>query len=131
MTNSGKRLIVIITAIVLLAAVLGAGCTSPPAAAGNQSTATVPVTTTPVPHKPGELLIATTTSLYDTGLLNQIQDLYQNKTGISVKITSQGTGIAIQVAKRGDADLLLVHSPLSGTGFHRSGIWDQPALLCL
>ncbi len=126
MSNSGKSLIFLVSTVLLLAAILAAGCTSPPAAGNQSTTASVattpaPVATTPTPHKPGEILIATTTSLYDTGLLNQIQDLYQNKTGISVKITSQGTGIAIQVAKRGDADLLLVHSPSQEKAFIDQG----------
>jgi tungstate transport system substrate-binding protein len=64
-----------------------------------------------VAHSPNTLLIATTTSLYDTGLWNAIETYYENKTGIDLKITSQGTGIAIQVATRGDCDLLAVHSP--------------------
>jgi tungstate transport system substrate-binding protein len=75
-----------------------------------------------VVHSPNTLLIATTTSLYDTGLLNAVQDLYQNQTGINLKITSQGTGIAIQVATRGDCDLLLVHSPSQEKAFIDKGL---------
>ena len=78
-------------------------------------------TATPVVHDSNTLLIATTTSLYDTGLLNHIQDLYQNETGVKLKITSQGTGQAIQLAQRGDADLLLVHSPSQEQTFISNG----------
>ncbi|MEN6611736.1 MAG: substrate-binding domain-containing protein [Methanoregulaceae archaeon] len=85
------------------------------------ATATVTATSTPFNHASDTLLIATTTSLYDTGLLNKIQDVYQNETGVKVKITSQGTGQAIQLAQRGDVDLLLVHSPSQEKTFMDNG----------
>lgn len=85
------------------------------------ATATVTATSTPYNHASDTLLIATTTSLYDTGLLNKIQDTYQNETGVKVKITSQGTGQAIQLAQRGDVDLLLVHSPSQEKTFMDNG----------
>ena len=104
-----------LVSILIIAAVLAAGCVTQPPAGNQAATATATPTATAIPavnatptanvstiHKPNELLIATTTSLYDTGLLNQIQDIYQNETGITLKITSQGTGIAIQIAKRGE-----------------------------
>ena len=100
--------------MVILLVFLSAGCTTQPAA---NATANA----TPVAHNPNTLLIATTTSLYDTGLLNHIQDIYQNETGITLKITSQGTGQAIQLAQRGDADLLLVHSPSQEQTFIKNG----------
>ena len=78
-------------------------------------------TTNTTAHKPNELIIATTTSLYDTKLLDKIQDIYENETGIDLKITSQGTGIAIQIGQRGDADLLLVHSPSQEKTFIDNG----------
>jgi tungstate transport system substrate-binding protein len=108
---------------VMMIGILSAGCTSTPASPAT-TTPTVTVTaipTTPAPHDPNALLIATTTSLYDTGLLNQIQNVYQNETGVTVKITSQGTGQAIQLAQRGDADLLLVHSPSQEQTFINNG----------
>ncbi len=55
------------------------------------------------------LKISTTTSLYDTGLLDYLQDQFENKYNVSVSIVSGGTGIAIQYGERGDVDLLLVH----------------------
>jgi tungstate transport system substrate-binding protein len=48
--------------------------------------------------------------------------LYQNQTGIKLKITSQGTGIAIQIATRGDCDLLLVHDPTQEKTFIGKGL---------
>ncbi|MDH7592808.1 MAG: substrate-binding domain-containing protein [Methanomicrobiales archaeon] len=63
------------------------------------------------------LRIATTTSLYDTGLLEEIERAYEEKTGTDLLITSQGSGKAIELARRGDVDLLLIHSPPEETAF--------------
>lgn len=72
------------------------------------------------------LLISTTTSLYDTGLLDAIEAEFETKYSIDLNFISVGTGIAIQHAQRGDADLILVHSPTDelkflteGTGVNR------------
>ncbi len=55
------------------------------------------------------LKISTTTSLYDTGLLDYLQKKFEDKYNVSVSIVSGGTGIAIQYGERGDVDALLVH----------------------
>ncbi|WP_261596842.1 substrate-binding domain-containing protein [Methanoculleus formosensis] len=60
---------------------------------------------------PGTLRIATTTSLYDTGLLDELELMYENTSDVDVQITAQGTGQSLDTARRGDVDLVLVHSP--------------------
>jgi tungstate transport system substrate-binding protein len=57
------------------------------------------------------LFISTTTSLYDTGLLDVLEEDYESTRNIDLQITAVGTGIAIQQAKNGDADIVLVHAP--------------------
>jgi len=57
------------------------------------------------------LRISTTTSLYDTGLLEAIRNQYETKHSINPQITSRGTGLAIKLAQDGDADMILVHAP--------------------
>lgn len=57
------------------------------------------------------LLISTTTSLDDTGLLGEIEKAYEAKYAIDLNFIPVGTGIAIQHAQNGDVDLTLVHSP--------------------
>ncbi|MBY8998769.1 MAG: substrate-binding domain-containing protein [Candidatus Thorarchaeota archaeon] len=58
------------------------------------------------------LVISTTTSLYDTGLLDVIKERYeQENPNVILAFISAGTGIAITHAKNGDADMILVHSP--------------------
>ncbi|WP_300998911.1 substrate-binding domain-containing protein [Methanoculleus sp.] len=61
--------------------------------------------------EPGVLRIATTTSLYDTGLLDELELMYENTSGVDVQITAQGTGQSLDTARRGDVDLVLVHAP--------------------
>lgn len=55
------------------------------------------------------LRIATTTSLYDTKLLDTLESRFEEKYGIEVDVISGGTGFALEQGRRGDVDLLLVH----------------------
>src|SRR5512136_1703476 len=79
-------------------------------------------TTAPVATGPrSKLLIATTTSLYDTGLLAYLQPKFESQYNVDLLITSQGTGKAIEIAKNGDADVLLVHSATQELAFMQTG----------
>jgi tungstate transport system substrate-binding protein len=57
------------------------------------------------------IVLASTTSVEASGLLANILPQFTAKTGITVNVVAQGTGKAIDTARRGDADLLLVHDP--------------------
>ena len=57
------------------------------------------------------LMVSTTTSLYETGLLTEIERTYEATHTVDVDFISVGTGIALQHAQAGDVDLTLVHSP--------------------
>jgi tungstate transport system substrate-binding protein len=52
---------------------------------------------------------ASTTSVKDSGLFDYILPLFEKKTGIKVDLVDVGTGVAIAIGKRGDADVVLVH----------------------
>ena len=56
------------------------------------------------------IVIQSTTSIANTGLLDLLASEFKNKTGISIRPIAVGTGNAIANAKRGDGDLLFVHS---------------------
>jgi tungstate transport system substrate-binding protein len=56
------------------------------------------------------IVIASTTSTQDSGLFGHILPLFKAKTGIDVKVVSQGTGQALDTARRGDADVVFVHA---------------------
>ncbi|MFP3985232.1 MAG: substrate-binding domain-containing protein [Candidatus Bathyarchaeia archaeon] len=67
------------------------------------------------------LVIATTTSLFDTGVLDELETHFEAKYNIDLYFVSVGSGIAIQFAQRGDADMLLVHAPLDEFAFLEGG----------
>ncbi len=68
-----------------------------------------------------KLVVATTTSLFDTGLLDEVETQFEAKHNIAVYFISVGSGIAIQFAQRGDADMILVHSPSDELAFMQGG----------
>lgn len=69
-----------------------------------------------------QLIVSTTTSLYETGFLDALKDKFELKyPNMNVSFISQGTGLAIQTAMRGDADMLLVHAPSQELPFLQSG----------
>ncbi|MCQ2602878.1 MAG: substrate-binding domain-containing protein, partial [Clostridia bacterium] len=65
--------------------------------------------------------ISTTTSVKDTGLLGYLEGIFEQATGWDIQVTSAGTGKAIQNAKDGLADLLLVHSKSQEEAFVSAG----------
>ncbi|HEX9496593.1 MAG TPA: substrate-binding domain-containing protein [Candidatus Limnocylindria bacterium] len=98
---------------VALAAVLLAGCaTTPPAAV----TSAPP----PSPARP-DLLLATTTSTQDSGLLDVLIPDFEKKTGYKVKTSAVGTGAALAIGARGDADVVLVHAASLEQDFMKQG----------
>ncbi|NPV92936.1 MAG: solute-binding protein [Firmicutes bacterium] len=58
-----------------------------------------------------ELILATTTSTKDTGLLDVLIPVFEQKTGYKVKTVAVGSGAALAMGDKGEADVLLVHSP--------------------
>ena len=58
-----------------------------------------------------ELILATTTSLNDSGLLDQLAPIFEAEEEITVKIIAVGTGAALRMGSEGNADVLLTHAP--------------------
>ena len=67
------------------------------------------------------IVLASTTSVEASGLLASILPQFTAKTGIAVNVVAQGTGKALDTARRGDADLLLVHDPEAEQQFMDEG----------
>ena len=67
------------------------------------------------------LLLATTTSTYDSGLLDYLLPEFQQKYNIEVKVIPTGTGQAIKNGERGDVDIILVHAPEAEKKFVNDG----------
>ena len=68
--------------------------------------------------------ISTTTSVNDSGLMAYLQPVFEKDTGYKLEITSAGTGAAIEKARKGDADLLLVHAKASEEEFINEGFGE-------
>jgi len=103
--------------LVLITALIASGCTEEPAPEPEEEAIEEEVEE--VEEEPEEKLIddlitlTTTTSTYDSGLLDFLNPIFTEQTGLEVKIISQGTGAALEIGKRGDADVLLVHDRAS------------------
>jgi tungstate transport system substrate-binding protein len=67
------------------------------------------------------IVLASTTSVEASGLLANILPQFTAKSGITVNVVAQGTGKALDTARRGDADLLLVHDPAAEQQFMDEG----------
>jgi tungstate transport system substrate-binding protein len=67
------------------------------------------------------LILATTTSTQDSGLLDVLIPLFEKQTGYFVKTISVGSGQAMKMGEKGEADVLLVHSPDSEKAFVSGG----------
>ena len=77
--------------------------------------------TTPDEHAKRRLIVSTTTSLYDTGLLDEIEDRFEERHQVDLNFISAGTGLAIEHAENGDADLIFVHAPSKERAFMEDG----------
>jgi tungstate transport system substrate-binding protein len=122
MRGSFNHSLILLVFLLLIGGVIIAGCTTSNQTATPAPAATTPVATEkPVTAEKPKLLLATTTSLYDTGLLNYLEPKFEAKYNVDLQITSQGTGKAIELAKNGDADVLLVHSPTQELTFMKGG----------
>ncbi len=110
-------------AALLISACGGAG---PGAASGAPSAA--PSAAAPSPARP-ELLLATTTSTQDSGLLDVLIPDFEKKTGYKVKTTAVGTGAALALGAKGDADVLLVHAPSAELDYMKGGNGDRRLLI--
>jgi tungstate transport system substrate-binding protein len=68
------------------------------------------VNVSPASAQDKSIVVSSTTSTQDSGLFGHILPLFKAKTGIDVKIVSQGTGQALDTGRRGDADVVFVHA---------------------
>lgn len=67
------------------------------------------------------IVVASTTSTQDSGLFEYLLPIYQQKTGVTVKVVSQGTGQALDTGRRGDADVVFVHAKAAEEKFLAEG----------
>jgi tungstate transport system substrate-binding protein len=67
------------------------------------------------------ITLATTTSFQESGLLDALLPSFTNQTGIDVRVVAVGSGQALQLARRGDADVVVAHSPAAEKTFMAEG----------
>ncbi len=98
-----KKSIVTMLGLILILSLLLAACAAKPTEAPAASTA---------PENP-DVILATTTSTRDSGLLDYLLPMFQEQTGYNIKMVAVGTGEALAMGEEGNADVLLVHAPAS------------------
>ncbi len=76
--------------------------------------------TSSTPANP-EIIMASTTSTGDSGLMDALIPVFEQKTGYKIKPIYVGTGAAMTMGERGEADVLLVHAPTSEVAFMQAG----------
>jgi tungstate transport system substrate-binding protein len=75
----------------------------------------------PVYAQDKSIIVASTTSTQDSGLFEYLPPIFKQKTGITVKVLAQGTGQALDTARRGDADVVFVHAKSAEEQFLAEG----------
>jgi tungstate transport system substrate-binding protein len=113
-----KRLNLFLSLLVLLAVLLGACAPA----------ATPAPTAVPAPANPN-LILATTTSVQDSGLLDVLIPLFEAQTGYKVQTVAVGSGAAMTMGQEGNADVLFVHSPSAEKTFMADGWGKDRALI--
>ena len=85
----------------------------------------------PVPAGPANpnLILATTTSTQDSGLLDVLIPLFEAGSGYRVQTVAVGSGQAMKMGEEGNADVLLVHAPASEVAFMEDGFGKDRALI--
>ena len=121
-----------VLAILAMLAVVGCGGEEETATQTPQVQATAAVTQTPqgqatptptpVVRGPKDVILATTTSTQDTGLLDVLVPIFEEQTDYNLKVIAVGSGQALAMGERGDADALLVHAPSSELDLVNKGV---------
>ena len=98
--------------------------------------ATVWLSSTTLHHPPPssitqskDIILATTTSTRDAGLLDSLLPIFEQRTGYSVKVIAVGSGQALAMGRRGDADVVLSHAPEAERAYFDSGYFVHRQLV--
>ncbi len=111
-----------IAAILLASLALAAGFVSVASAAVESSASSVAAgTATPPATSPRDVILATTTSTQDSGLLDVLVPLFKQQTGYQLKPIAVGSGAALKLGEKGEADVVLAHSPAAEEAFMAAG----------
>jgi tungstate transport system substrate-binding protein len=109
------RFSLITTALLVMAVFLGACASATPAPATEPAVK--------------EIILATTTSTRDSGLLDVLLPVFEKKTGYTLKLVAVGSGEALKMGEQGNADVLLVHAPSSEKALMDKGFGAERLLV--
>ncbi len=121
MKRSLRLLLVFLCAVALLTACSEAETPAAPTAEVQETTVEATGEAEPVAEEGKTLLLATTTSTYDSGLLDYILPDFEQKYGVKVDVVAVGTGQAMALGQDGNADVLLVHDRAREDAFMAEG----------
>ncbi len=76
------------------------------------------------------LILTTTTSTQDSGLLDMLVPMFEQQTGYTVQTVAVGTGAALKMGEEGNADVMLVHAPSSEVALMEAG-WGRERFLVM
>lgn len=108
----GKKTLCLIGMMVIISLMVFSGCAKK---------SETPNTQQPAATSTSSIILATTTSTQDSGLLDYLLPQFTSDTGIAVKVVAVGSGKAIQMGVDGEADVLLVHSKKAEEEFVKNG----------
>ena len=87
------------------------------------------LTARPAVRQSAQVLLATTTSTRDAGLLDSLLPVFERRTGLKVKVIAVGSGQALEMGRRGDADVVLAHAPDAERALADSGYFLRRRLV--
>ena len=121
----------LLIAVAVSACAPAATAPAPTAPAPTAPAPTAPAPTALAPAAPANpaLILATTTSTQDSGLLDVLIPLFEKQSGYKVQTVAVGSGAAITMGQEGNADVLLVHSPAAEKTFMSDGWGKDRALI--
>lgn len=125
-----KRTIKLILILGMVLTLLLTACAQATPEPATSEPASPAATTAPEPPANPALILATTTSTQDSGLLDVLIPMFEAQTGYTVQTVAVGTGAALKMAEEGNADVLLVHAPASEKALMEAG-WGKDRFLIM
>jgi tungstate transport system substrate-binding protein len=139
---SPKMVILSLALVVLLLVSTLAGCstattsttasvspTASSSAPASSSTAASPTPTPRTSFNPKEIILSSTTSVRDSGLMDQLVPVFEKNSGYTMKPIYNGSGAALALGQKGEADVLVVHSPTAELTFMKDGYGSDRRLI--
>ena len=130
-----KRLSIYMFTLFIFSALMLAACGPAATPAATPVVVTAPPLPTPtslptatIPANP-TLILATTTSTQDSGLLDVLIPAFETSSGFKVQVVAVGSGAALKLGEQGNADVLLVHSPAAEKTFMDNGFGTDRRLV--